>query len=65
VFGAAKHWRLKLRPTPAFVTEMTEAWRGEFKKGVKKFKDGNYESALASFTAVSVHTSSVVRMTCG
>lgn len=26
----------------------------EFQKGVKKFKDGNYESALASFTAVSV-----------
>ena len=44
----------QLRPTTAFVAEMTEAWRGEFQKGVKKFEDGNYESAILFFTAVSI-----------
>ena len=47
----------QLRSTTAFVTDMTEVWRGEFQKGIRKFKDGNYESALLFFTGVSIHTS--------
>ena len=51
----ARRLRPNSDPQTVFVAEMTEAWSVEFHKGVKKFKDGDYESALASFTAVSVH----------
>lgn len=44
----------QLRSTTASVAKMAEAWRGEFQKGVRKFEDGNYESAILFFTAVSI-----------